>query len=412
MTRSALPSRVAAAFLWLAAFSFANGFFLSITLLFGYVQAAEPVAVGIVPILHYSKLHDYVGAATFLLLVPPLTIWLHGVGERCVAREQRLFTRRRDAVITLLFTTPFLLAPLLYLTTGKYGWVLLMPVALAFAGTRSLQFFEHRFWLRQAFLRELRPYRALIFAEALSWILFRYLVVGHRFAHFPTLLLEAVFVAIFLGLFWAAALYASRLNEILFGTPMNDVFRRIASAGVPLVLLPLVPLIIAPTPFAETVDAVAFLLVAFLALRLHKPFSPGAAWKLAAYLLLPLLVYWISYGTTAHQSDWVDLFHRGESIGPASDYLRGKAPFRDIFALHGMLQDRQLDAWLMELFGRSLDVSVAQTAVLGGFLAVSLWYLGIVIFESIPLAVIVVLMGSWTTAENNRTSFQVAAVAL
>jgi hypothetical protein len=412
MTESALPSRIAAAMLWIAAFSFATGLYFSIILLFAYLPPTSPVAVGIVTILQVSKLRDYVSAAVFFLLVPPLTIWLRGVGQRYVDREQRRFTPRRDTVVALLFTTPFLLSPILYLTTGKYGWVLLMPVALAFAGTRTLLFFESRLWVRQAFRRELYPYHALVFAEGLSWILFRYLVVGHRFAHISTLFLEAVFVALFTGLFWVVALFISRLTGILFGTPMHDVFRRIASAAVPLVLLPLVPLIVAPTPHAADADVMAFLLVALISLRLRKPLPPPTAWNLAAYFLLPLLVYWISYGTTAHQSDWVDLFHRGESIGPASDYLRGKAPYRDVFALHGMLEDGQLDAWLMEMFGRSLDVSVAQTAVLGGFLAVSLWYLGMVIFESIPLAVIVVLMGSWTTAENNRTSFQVAAVAL
>ena len=77
-----------------------------------------------------------------------------------------------------------------------------------------------------------------------------------------------------------------------------------------------------------------------------------------------------------------------------------------------MLEDGLLDAWLMELFGRSLDVAVMRTVILGSFLGVAIWFLGIAVFRSIPLALLCVAMGSWTTAENNRTFFQVAAVAL
>src|SRR5205085_2855365 len=95
-----------------------------------------------------------------------------------------------------------------------------------------------------------------------------------------------------------------------------------------------------------------------------------------------------------------------------SGYLRGEAPYRDGLVLHGMLEDGQLDAWLMMLFGRSLGVSVAQGVIVGAFLAVTIWYLGIAVFRSIPLAMLVVAMGSWTTAENDRTFFQAAAAAL
>src|SRR5947209_4089758 len=71
-------------------------------------------------------------------------------------------------------------------------------------------------------------------------------------------------------------------------------------------------------------------------------------WRLAAYVLIPFLVFAISYASSAHITQWVDLFHRGESIGPASDYLRGKTPYIDVFPLHGMLEDGLADAWLME----------------------------------------------------------------
>jgi hypothetical protein len=397
-----LYDRIASALLWLAAFSFAAGVFFSLTLWFGVLPPVKPVAVGVVTIQRYSKLRDYLGAALFMTLVPALTIVFRRIAERLASREGH----------PIAFALPFLLSPLFYLTTGKVGWILILPVALAYGATRTLRIATESSWLRRMFAESMRPFHALLFSEAMGWIVFRYIVTGRRIAHFATLFLEIVFVALFLALFWCVALLVSRIAEIAFGAPPDAMFRRITTAALPLVALPLVGLIWSPTPFAWSAVIVAFFIVALLAMRIREPLSPGAAWAIAAYVVIPLLLYFVSYASTAHLSQWVDLFHRGESIGPASDYLRGKVPYRGVFALHGMLEDGLLDAWLMQLFGRSLAVAVARQAILGAFLGVSIWYLGILIFESIPLALIVTAMGAWTTAETDRTFFQVAAVAL
>jgi len=399
-----LYARIVSALTWIAAFCLAVGVFLSITLLFGSLPPTSPVAVGVVTIERYSKLRDYLGAALFFLLVPPLTIRLRGMFARAV--------ERKTVGEALLFTLPYLFSPLFYLTTGKVGWILGIPIALSLGGPRALAVWRTRRWLRELFRRELHPYHALLFAEALSWILFRYLVLARRIAHIPTLFLEAVFVAVFLALFWTAAILIARLAELSTGARAGDVFRRLTVAALPLVLLPFIAAVWMPLVHARAITAGTLAAIALLALVIRRPMPPRAAWNLAAYLIFPALIYLVSYASTAQLSQWIDLFHRGESIGPASDYLRGKVPFRDVFALHGMLEDGLLDAWLMELFGRSLDVAVARTVILGAFLGVSIWFLGIVVFDSIPLALLCVAMGSWTTAENNRTFFQVAAVAL
>lgn len=399
-----LYARITRALLWIGAFCFASGVFLSITLLFNNLPPTRPVAVGLVTILEYSKLRDYLGAALFFLLVPPLTVWF-----------ARLFTRHSERLRTfperILFALPYLLAPFFYLTTGKVGWILLLPVALSFAGPKALAFTRDRRWFRELFRAELRPYHALLFSEAVGWLFFRYLVTGRRIAHIPTLFLETIFVALFLAIFWGAAIVIARLAELHFGRRADDTFRRITVAALPLVVLPFLALFWVPFPQPRLVMAVTIVLVALVATRV-RPFSPRAAWRLAAYVLLPALLYLFSYASTAQQTQWIDLFHRGESLGPASDYLRGKVPFRDVFVLHGMLEDGQLDAWLMQLFGRSLDVAILRTVIVGAFLGVAIWFLGLAVFRSIPLALLCVAMGSWTTAENNRTLFQVAAVAL
>ena len=391
-----LYDRIATAFVWIAAFCLATGVFLSIALLFRNLPPTDPVAIGLVTIERYSKLRDYLGAALFFLLVPPLTVWL-----------QRLLRKRPHPLATL----PYFFSPVFYLTTGKVGWILGIPIAMSFGAPALLRFTRTRLWLRRMFRAELRPYHALLFTEALAWLFFRYLVTARRIAHIPTLFLEVVFVAMFFAIFWAVALVIAKLAELNFGRNAEETFQRITIAALPIVLLPFLAAVWVPLKPARLVMTITLAVCGALFL-LVRPLQARTARNLAAYFIIPALIYLFSYTSTAQLSQWIDLFHRGESIGPASDYLRGKVPFRDVFALHGMLEDGQLDAWLMQIFGRSLDVAVARTVVLGAFLGVAIWFLGLVVFDSIPLALLCVAMGSWTTAENNRTFFQVAAVAL
>src|SRR5207247_11124355 len=127
-----------------------------------------------------------------------------------------------------------------------------------------------------------------------------------------------------------------------------------------------------------------------LLLRRNEPIDETRVRNVVAYLIFPALLYCLSYASTAGLTQWIDLFHRGESLGPAFDYLRGKVPYRDVFVLHGMLEDGLLDAWLMMIFGRSVEVAILRSVILGAFLAVTIWYLGIAVFRSIPLAMLVV----------------------
>ena len=396
-----LADRIVAAFVWIAAFCLAAGVFLSLTLLLRNLPPTDPVAVGLVTIERYSKLRDYLGAALFFLLVPPLTIWF---------RRLLSSARHRTFAEQALFTIPYFFSPLFYLTTGKVGWILGIPIALSLGAPKLLRVVQTRKWIRELFRDELRPYHALLFCEALAWFFYRYLVTARRIAHIPTLFLEVVFVALFMAMFWAAALLIARLAELNFGRDREETFKRVTVAALPIVLLPFLAAAWVPLKPARAVMTITLVLCA--ALALVKPMRPRNAWRLAAYAVIPALIYLFSYASTAQLSQWIDLFHRGESIGPASDYLRGKVPFRDVFALHGMMEDGQLDAWLMQLFGRSLDVAIMRTVVVGAFLGVAIWFLGLAVFDSIPLALLCVAMGSWTTAENNRTFFQVAAAAL
>ncbi len=367
-----LPGEITGALLWVAAFAFACGVFFSVTLLLRNFPPTPPVATGIVTIQHVSKLHDYVTAALFFLLVPPLTVWLRRIGARVEAWHRRAVAPQHRTVASILFSVPYLLSPAFYLTTGKVGWVLLLPLVLSNGVPQALAFADHRLWLRRLLRRDLRPFHALIAAGGFSWILFRYLVTWKRIAHFPTLFLELVFLVLFVSIFVAIAVYIAMLASLLLGVELEDVIRRIAVGAAALVALPVIAIALVPTPHPARIVILALLAAALIASRVRDP-NDRAVWKLAGWIVMPVLIY--------------------------------------CFVLHGMMEDGQLDAWLMQMFGRSVDVSVAESVVLGGCLALSLWYLGIVLFDSIPLALLVVALGAWTTAENSRTFFQVAAVA-
>jgi hypothetical protein len=405
-----LTDRAIGALLWLAAFFFAAGIFLSLTLLLREIPPAPPVAVGRVTIERASKLRDYVAALLFFITIPPATIALHRLG----AKQLEAFRRRSSdpRLVSLLFVTPFFLAPFLYLTTFKWGWPLLIPLIASQAGPRVAIAYECTQWMRRLLRREMQPYHALLLVESLAWVLFRYIAVGKRIAHIPTLFLEVVFILFFVALFWGAFLMIARLATFTVGADTEVALQRLSIAGLPLIALPMMALSFTRGAVAISIVMAAVLLAIFLALRGRDPVDAREVRITTAYVIVPILLYCATYASTAALTQWIDLFHRGESLGPASDYLRGKVPYRDVFVLHGLLQDGLLDAWLMQLLGRSAEVVLARPVVLGSLATPALWYLGMVIFDSMPLSALVVLLGAVTTVDNERAFFEITALTL
>ena len=412
-----LPRRATQGLLWLAAFFFAVGIFLSATLLLRGLPPTPPTAIGRVTIEGVSKQRDYATLLLFFAIVPVATIALHRLGARANEQLRARLAWSRDAaglqdLVSLLFVTPFFLAPFLYLTTFKWGWPVLIPLALSQLAPRAVIALQEHRWLRRLFAPELRPAHALIATEALAWILFRYIATGRRIAHIPTLFLEAVFILFFLALFWAAFVLIARLAAFAVGKDHERVLRRLAVAALPMLALPVLGILFIAPPLAIG-SVMAIVAVAMLvAVSGERAPSPRIVRNVVAYFAFPLLLYCASYASTASLVQWIDLFHRGESLGPASDYLRGKVPYKDVFVLHGLMLDGQLDAWLMQLFGRDASVAIARPVVFGSFAVPALWFLGMAVFDSIPLALLAVLLGAVTTTDNERAFFELAAAAL
>jgi hypothetical protein len=411
--RRDLASGVIRSLLWLAAFCFATGIFLTATLLLRDVPSTPHVAVGRVTVEDASKLRDYLTALLFILIAPAATIPLYRLGARENERLRAAVTGDGTRnLVSVLFIAPFFLAPFLYLTTFKPAWPVLIPIAISQLLPRAVITWQRRRWVRQLFAPEMEPFHALIAVEALAWILFRYIAVGKRIAHIPTLFLELAFVAFFIALFWLAFLVVARIAAFTFDLTTEAALQRIAIGALPLVILPALAILFIPGSTAISIVGVMVLIALPLLLLKDGAIDGRAVRNLVAYAILPFLLFCISYASTASLTQWIDLFHRGESLGPASDLLRGKVPFRDVFMLHGLLEDGQLDTWLMEIFGRNVSVALLRPVLLGSVAVAMLWYLGMVIFDSIPLAMLSILLGAVTTVDNERALLEVVAIAL
>ena len=166
-SRRTLTDRISSALLWAAAFCYSAGIFFSATLALRVLPETEPVAVGLVTILHYSKARDYAALALFFVLVPSLTLLLREAGVRLIARLRRRVPGDASA-ISFALALPFLLAPLFYLTTGKVGWVILLPPAIATAAVELLRVWRSSSWLRRMFADDLGGHHALIFSASSS----------------------------------------------------------------------------------------------------------------------------------------------------------------------------------------------------------------------------------------------------
>ncbi|MGZ5476521.1 MAG: hypothetical protein ACXW29_09540 [Thermoanaerobaculia bacterium] len=407
-----LPQRAIKALLWIAAFSFATGIFLASTLLLRGIPPTAHVAVGRVTVENISKTREYATAALFFAVVPILTIVLHRFGVRVDESLRRRVAPERSNLVSLFFVLPFFLAPFLYLTTFKWGWPLLIPLLMSQALPRAVIEWHGSRWLRGLFKGDLPPFHALILTNGFAWILFRYIAGATRIAHIPTLFLEIIFVLFFLLLFWAAFVFIARLASLVTNTAFETLLKRVAIAGLPLTILPFLALFFVPAAMAISATMLAVVIALVLAIRGDEAESPSRVRVLVAYVVIPLLLYCFSYASSASMMQWLDLFHRGETLGPASDYLRGKVPYRDVFVLHGLMHDGQLDAWLFQLFGRDLNIALARPVIIGAFASPALWYLGMAIFDSIPLAIATMFLGAVTTQDNERTFFEIAVLAL
>lgn len=403
---------VASGLLWLAAFSFSLGIYFSVAKSLRDLPPTDPLAVGRVTVDGFSKLGDYLAAAAFYVIVPLAAAGLRilfGRFFRSVTARLGDASTRMMVASALAFALPFCLSPFLFIATRSEGRALFFPIILSALGCWIVIAWSRRAWLRELFRRDLLPFHAIVLFAAASWLLFRYTTSASRLASDRTLFVEVPFILLVFAAFTAVAigfawLIARRRDETA------DAFPRVAWALSPAILL--APLGLSAIQPARSLWVIVLACAVALAAAAFSSRSiPGNLTRqIAGWIVFPMLLFCLNYASTASSTHWTDLFHRGEALGPASDYLEGKVPYRDVFVLHGMFENGFLDAGLMTIFGRDVAVSAMRVIVFDCLGLAAIGMLAMAVFNSIPLAALTVGVALVTSVGNQRAVLEILSV--
>lgn len=100
------------------------------------------------------------------------------------------------------------------------------------------------------------------------------------------------------------------------------------------------------------------------------------ATQVLAFVIYPLALY--SYVNalslaTAEGKPRIDFFEDGHALLPASEYLRGELPYRDVLPAHGLIEDGLFDVAAMQSGDVNLGTRTKARAVIGSLVAVALY---------------------------------------
>ena len=143
---------------------------------------------------------------------------------------------------------------------------------------------------------------------------------------------------------------------------------------------PILPFtLLGPRPSTHWLAAGVAGLVLPIVARAAAAFWPGIRRPLRVLLLWVLLPGSVTglVGAAILRAPTVgDVFEDGHALLPASEYLRGERPYRDIVPGHGLLSDGLLQAAQLELFGDDYRGLKRGTKILGAFFLPAAYALG------------------------------------
>ena len=121
--------------------------------------------------------------------------------------------------------------------------------------------------------------------------------------------------------------------------------------------------------------------------------------KLLVFFVYPLALYAYANATsiaTAEGKARVNLFEDGHSLLPASEYMRGERPYRDILPAHGLIEDGLFDYAAMQVSGVNVGATTKARIVIGNLCAVALYALAFAVTGSAEGALFAVLLAFMT----------------
>jgi hypothetical protein len=119
------------------------------------------------------------------------------------------------------------------------------------------------------------------------------------------------------------------------------------------------------------------------------------------FVVYPLALYAYANAMsvpTAEGKPRVNFFEDGHSLLPASEYLRGERPYRDVLPAHGLGEDGGFDALAMRAGGVSIGTRWRARLVIGNLLACGLYALAFAVTGSAEGAMFAVMLSVMTGA--------------
>jgi hypothetical protein len=114
-----------------------------------------------------------------------------------------------------------------------------------------------------------------------------------------------------------------------------------------------------------------------------------------AFVVYPLALYCYSNALsvgTAEGKPRVNFFEDGHSLLPASEYLRGERPYRDILPAHGLFEDGMFDYLAMQAGDVTAGSRTKARAVAGNLTCVAMYFLALAATGSAEGALFAVLL--------------------
>lgn len=140
--------------------------------------------------------------------------------------------------------------------------------------------------------------------------------------------------------------------------------------------------------------AVAIVVITPFVLRLVLR-NARRATQILVLVIYPLALY--SYANalslaTAEGKPRVDFFEDGHALLPASEYLRGELPYRDVLPAHGLIEDGLFDVAAMQFGKVNLGTRTKTRIVVGSLIAVALYAIAFAATGSAEGAFLAVLL--------------------
>jgi hypothetical protein len=145
--------------------------------------------------------------------------------------------------------------------------------------------------------------------------------------------------------------------------------------------------------------ALAIVVVTPLLMRAFVRIPEARLRRLLVLCVYPLALYAYTNAMsleTAEGKPRVNFFEDGHSLLPASEYLAGERPYRDILPAHGLGEDGGFDALAMKLGGASVGTRWRARLIAGNLVSIALYALAFAAMGSAEGALFAVLLSVMT----------------